>query len=127
MDDILVAAEPASGIGGLAALDIPGLLQLVDGGTDGVPALPVDCTEPGQGIVPVLGQGQHLGEQPLGLQGQAHIPEMMVGHNGVVPGLFHAEYGHGKSPFDKKKTPLVSRKGKPGALVKKYVDIGERT
>ena len=32
-----------------------------------------------------------------------------------------------RSTFDEAKAPLVSRKGRPGALVKKYVDIGERT
>ena len=42
MNDVLVGAELAAGIGGLAALDITGLFQLVDSGADGILALPVD-------------------------------------------------------------------------------------
>jgi len=43
VDDVLVAAELAAFVRGLAALDVPGPLQLIDGGTNGVLALPVDA------------------------------------------------------------------------------------
>ena len=54
MDDVLVAAELAALIRGLVALDVPGPLQLIDGGTNGVLALPVDLAQAGQGIIPIF-------------------------------------------------------------------------
>lgn len=54
MNDILVGAEFPAGIGGLAALDIPGFLQLIDSGADGILALTVDMRKTGQGIIPIL-------------------------------------------------------------------------
>ena len=54
MDDVLVAAEFAAFVRGLLALDAPGSLQFVGGGTNSVLALPVDAAPAGQGIVPIF-------------------------------------------------------------------------
>ena len=54
MDDVLVAAEFAAFVRGLVALDVPGPLQFVDGGTNSVLALPVDVAQAGQGIIPIF-------------------------------------------------------------------------
>ncbi len=54
MDDVLVAAELAALVRGLVALDVPGPLQFVDGGTNSVLALPVDIAQAGQGVIPIL-------------------------------------------------------------------------
>ena len=43
-----------------------------------VDALTVDMGQPCKGIVPILRQGQHLRQQPLGFQGQLLVSQMVV-------------------------------------------------
>lgn len=66
----------------------------MDGGPDGVPALAVDPGQPGQGVVPVLRETEHLGQQSLGFQGQGFVPQVMVAHDGIIPGALHTKNGH---------------------------------
>ena len=94
MDHILVAGKLALFVGGLAALDVTAFLQLLDGGAYRVLALPVDGGQAGEGVVPVLRQRQHLGQQSLGLQRQALIAQMIVAHHGIVPCLLDPKYSH---------------------------------
>ena len=94
MDDVFIGAELPAGIRCLAAVDISGLFQLIDRRADGILAFPVDMGQPGEGIVPILRQRQHLREQALGLQRQAFVPQMVIAHNCIVPRPFHAKYGH---------------------------------
>ena len=51
MDDVLVVAELTAFVRGLVALNVPGPLQFVDGGTNSVLALPVDIAQAGQGVI----------------------------------------------------------------------------
>ena len=68
--------------------------QLLNANPDAVHAVLTDTGQPSGGIVPILRQGEHERQQPLGLQGQCLVPQMVVGHNGVISGLFDAEYSH---------------------------------
>ena len=58
-DDVLVAAELPGPVGGLAAVDVPGFLQLHHGGQDGVLALQTDAGETSEGIVPGFRETEH--------------------------------------------------------------------
>ena len=77
------------------ALDVPGPLQLIDGGTNSVLALPVDMAQAGQGVIPIFREAKYLRQQALGFQGQGFVPQVVVGHDRVARVLFHAEYWHG--------------------------------
>ena len=50
--DVLVAAELPGLVGGLAAVDVPGFLQLHHGSPDGVLALQADLGETSESVVP---------------------------------------------------------------------------
>ena len=57
-----------------------------------------DAGQPSGGIVPILWQGEHKRQQTLCLQGQRFVPQMVVGHNGVIPGFVYTKYGDCISP-----------------------------
>ncbi len=69
-------------------------LQLPDPAADAVDTVLADAGKPLHGVVPVLRQRQHEGQQPLRFQRQRHIPQMVVGHDRVISGLFDAENCH---------------------------------
>ncbi len=94
INHILVGAELAARVGGLAALDVPRLFQLIDCGADRVLAFPVDNSQAGKGVVPILRQREHLGQQALCFQAQALVPQMIVAHNGVSLCAFYSKNGH---------------------------------
>lgn len=50
-----------------------------------------NAVKPLHGIVPVLRQQQHEGQQPLRFQGQRPVPQVVVGHDRVISGFFDAE------------------------------------
>ena len=55
---------------------------------------PVDNSQAGKGVVPILRQREHLGQQALCFQAQALVPQMIVAHNGVSLCAFYAKNGH---------------------------------
>ena len=81
-------------VASLPPCDISGFFKLPNGGTDSVDTFPVDVGQPCKGIVPILRQGQHEGQQPLRFQRQRRVPQMMVCHHRVVTGFLNAKYRH---------------------------------
>ena len=69
-------------------------LQLPDPAAAAVDAVLADAGKPLHGVVPVLWQRQHEGQQPLRFQGQRPVPQVVVGHDRVISGLFDAENCH---------------------------------
>ena len=94
VDDILHVHDLALAVPEAVADDVAGPLQLLQGRADAVRTLLADLRKAPGGVVPVLWQGQHHGEQPLGFQRQARIPQVMVGHHRVIAGFLNAEYRH---------------------------------
>ena len=76
------------------AHDVTGGFQLPQRITDGVHALLADFRKATGGIVPVIRQGQHHGKQPLGLQGQFMVPQVMIAHYRIVAGSFNPKDRH---------------------------------
>ena len=74
--------------------DIARLFQLPDSRPDRVDLLPVDKGQAFQRKVPILRQGQHLRQQPLGFQGQILVPQVVVGHHRVAPVFLHSKNCH---------------------------------
>src|SRR5699024_11226242 len=93
---------------------------LADGGADGVFALPVDIAKARQRIVPILRQRKHLRQQPLGLQAEPLVPQVVVAHNGVITCSFYSKYGHVHS------SPLRQPKANRGALAVFFVSAAMR-
>ena len=93
-DNVLVGAEFARLVGGLAALDIPSFLQFHHGGPDGVLALQADPGEAGQGIIPIFRETEHHGQQALGFEGDGLIPQVVIAHDGVIVGAFYSKNCH---------------------------------
>ena len=52
-----------------------------------------------QAIIPIVRQGEHIGQQALCLQGQLLVLKMVVAHDGIVDVFVDAECGHGGFPF----------------------------
>ena len=78
--------------------DVTGNFQLPHRGADRVDLLAVDLGQAAQGIIPVLRQRQHLGEQSLRLQRQAAVPQMVVAHDGIIAVAFDPKHRHGIGP-----------------------------
>jgi len=47
--------------------------------------------QPFQAVIPIVRQGEHIGQQSLGFQGQPLILQVVVAHNGVVDVFIDAE------------------------------------
>lgn len=75
------------------------LLQLQNSGADAVQTVLATDGQPFQAVIPVVGQGEHIGQQALCLQGQLLVLKMVVAHDGVVNVFVDAECGHGGFPF----------------------------
>ena len=58
-----------------------------------------DFRQTSGGVVPILRQGQHHGEQPFGFQRQPRVAQVVVGHHGVVAGFLNAKYCHHITSF----------------------------
>ena len=52
-----------------------------------------------QAVIPIVRQGEHIGQQTLCLQGQLFVLKVVVTHDGVVDVFVDAECGHGGFPF----------------------------
>ena len=70
VDDILHINDLALTVPESIADYVPGSLQLFQGGVNAVRALLADFGQVPDGVVPVLRQRQHNGEQPFEFQGQ---------------------------------------------------------
>ena len=94
IDDILHIHDLALAVPEPIADYVPGPLQLLQGGANAVRALLADFRQAPGGVVSVLRQGQHHGEQPFGFEGQPRVAQMVVGHYRVVTGFLNAKYRH---------------------------------
>ena len=98
MDDVLKSGERA-GIGMLSAADdVTRLDQLIDAGLHGSDAVRYDRGQPPDADLPVVREAQQHGEQPLCLETQPLVAEMVVCHDGIVMGLFNAIHRHYHTP-----------------------------
>ena len=93
-DDVLIAAELASFVGGLAAVDVSGFLQLHHGGPDGVLALQADPGKTGEGVVPGFRETEHERQQALGLEGEGLVPQVVIAHDGVIVSTLYTKNCH---------------------------------
>ena len=93
-DDVLIGTEFPSLVGSLAALDVPGFLQFHHSGPNGILALSIDPSQPRQGVIPIFREAQHLGQQALGLERQALVPQVIVAHDGVIVGALYSKNCH---------------------------------
>ena len=78
VDGVLGIADTAIIPTELAAGDVPRDFQLFEGSADGVHTLLTDGGQSSRGVVPVVAEGKHHGEQPFGFQGQIFVPQMIV-------------------------------------------------
>ena len=99
VDDILHIHDLALAVPEPVADYVPGPFQLLQGGADAVRAPLADFGQAPGGVVPVLRQRQHHGEQPFGFQRQPCVAQVVVGHHGVVTGFLNAKYRHGITSF----------------------------
>lgn len=67
MHNVLGAGQAAEAVAQAPPLEVAVLLELAHAGADGVDALAVYAGQALERVVPLLGQAQHLREQPLGL------------------------------------------------------------
>jgi hypothetical protein len=67
------------------------LLQLQNSGADAVQTVLATDGQPFQAVIPIVRQGEHIGQQSLGFQGQPLILQVVVAHNGVVDVFIDAE------------------------------------
>ena len=76
------------------ACDVLGTRPFLQSGANAVRILLADFRKASGGVVPVLRQGQHHGEQPFGFQRQPCVAQVVVGHHRVVAGFLNAKYRH---------------------------------
>ena len=79
---------------GIAADDVARLFQLTQRPADGVHALLADGRKAPCGVIPLVRQGEHHGQQPLGFQTQGCVLQVVVAHYGIVQRPFYAENCH---------------------------------
>ena len=106
------------------ACDVLGTRPFLQSGANAVRILLADFRKASGGVVPVLRQGQHHGEQPFGFQRQPCVAQVVVGHHRVVADFLNAKYRHVITSFRRfekvfifgEKQPLCPRipqRGKP--------------
>ena len=79
--------------------DVLGTRPVLQSGSDVVRALLADFRQAPGGVIPVLRQRQHHGEQPFGFQRQPRVAQVVVGHHRVVAGFLNAKYRHQVTSF----------------------------
>ena len=89
------------------ACDVLGTRPFLQSGANAVRILLADFRKASGGVVPVLRQGQHHGEQPFGFQRQPCVAQVVVGHHRVVAGFLNAKYRHHITSFRRSKIVLV--------------------
>ena len=108
MDGILHVLQLARLVPDSLAGDVPGSLQLLDGGTNGTDALLADVSQARDGAVPVPGQGEHHGQQSFGFQAEEPVPQMDVLHPGEIAVLLNMNDFHGDAPLRQDQQSCVS-------------------
>ena len=103
VDGILYIHDLALSVSETVADYVPNPLQFLQSGINAVRALLADFCKASGGVVPVLRQGQHHGEQPFGFQRQPRVAQVVVGHHRVVAGFLNVEYCHGITSFRRSK------------------------
>ena len=76
------------------ACDVLGTRPFLQSGANAVRIILADFRKASGGVVPVLRQEQHHGEQPFGFQRQFRVAQVMVGHHRVVADFLNAKYRH---------------------------------
>ena len=109
VDDILHIHDFALAVPEAVVDYVPGSLQLLQGGADAVRALLADFGQAPGGVVLVIRQGQHHGEQPFGFQGQPRIVQVMIGHHRVIAGFLNAKYRHDITSFRRSEKVFIFR------------------
>ena len=109
VDDILHVHDFSLAVPQPIADYVSGPLQLLQGGADAVRALLADFGQAPGGVVPVLRQGQHHGEQPFGFQRQPCVAQVVVGHHRVVTGFLNAKYRHRITSFRRSEKVFIFR------------------
>lgn len=94
VDDILHIHDLALAVPEPITDYVSSSLQLLQGRSDAVRALLADFGQAPGGVVPVLRQGQHHGEQPFGFQRQPRVAQVVVRHHRVVAGFLNTKYRH---------------------------------
>ena len=94
VNDVIRPTQAALAVTLTGTHDIARLFQLPDRRPDRVDLLPVDKGQAFQRKIPILRQGQHLRQQPLGFQGQVLVPQVVVGHHRVAPVFLHSKNCH---------------------------------
>lgn len=67
-DFIVVVNNAATGITDFAPTQIPAIFQFVNRTSHTVDAIPAPGCQPFQAVIPIVRQGEHVGQQSLGLQ-----------------------------------------------------------
>ena len=109
VDDILHIHDLALAVSETVADYVPSPLQLLQGGAYAVRALLADFGQASGGVVPVLRQGQHHGEQPFGFQRQPCVAQVVVGHHRIVAGFLNTKYRHSITSFRRFGKVLIFR------------------
>ena len=94
VNDVIRPTQAALAVTLTGTHDIARLFQLLNRRPDRVDLLPVDKGQAFQRKIPILRQGQHLRQQPLGFQGQVLVPQVVVGHHRVAPVFLHSKNCH---------------------------------
>ena len=81
IDGVLGVGDPAFTVTNLAADKVASGLQLFQRRADGVHSLLADGGKPAGGVVPLVCQGEHLGQQTDGFQRQTGVPQVVIGHS----------------------------------------------
>ena len=83
----------------LMALHVARLFQLLDCRVNGVYTLFADGGEAALGVVPLIREGEHHGQQPLRFQRELRILQVMIAHHRVIVGALYTKYRHSQSSF----------------------------
>jgi len=72
-------------------VDVAVFFQFQNSGAYTVQTIFATNGQPFQAVIPIVRQGEHIGQQSLGFQGQSLILQVVVAHNGVVDVFIDAE------------------------------------
>ena len=83
----------------LMALHVACLFQFLNRGVDRVHTFLADGGEAAFGVVPLIREGEHHGQQPLRFQRKLRILQVMIAHHRVIVGALYTKYRHSQSSF----------------------------
>ena len=88
VDLIIVVDDLPFGIADFLTADVAVFFQFQYSGAYTVQTIFATNCQPLQAVIPVVRQGEHIGQQSLGFQGQPLILQVVVAHNGVVDDFY---------------------------------------